>query len=142
MSTTETKLETPIDHSAQGVVVHRLVGPPEDDDPDLCEECGGTDYVCAAMSNGRMSPPELCPLCWPNKHHTPRLQQTLTRAALEAVRALCLEALRDYRAYRKIHPEAFQVSACSERKGAARLARRISRLFKRPNVKADSTANQ
>ena len=53
------------------------------------------------------------------------------------VRVLCLEALRDYRAYRKIHPEAFQVSACSERKGAARLARRISRLFKHPNNQAE-----
>lgn len=49
------------------------------------------------------------------------------------VRALCLEALRDYRAYRKIHPEAFQVWACSERKGAAKLARKIARLLKRPN---------
>jgi len=53
----------------------------------------------------------------------------------DLVRALCLEALRDYRAYRKIHPEAWQVWACSERKGAARLARRISRLLKRPNVR-------
>ena len=52
------------------------------------------------------------------------------------VRALCLEALRDHRAYRKIHPEAFQVWACSERKGAAKLARRISWLLKRPNVPA------
>lgn len=55
---------------------------------------------------------------------------------LRMVRALCLKALRDYRAYRKIHPEAFQVWACSERKGAAKLARRISRLLKRPNDQA------
>lgn len=61
-------------------------------------------------------------------------EQPNPQGSLHAVvRALCLEALRGYRAYRKIHPEAFQVWACSERKGAARLARRISRLLKRPN---------
>lgn len=54
------------------------------------------------------------------------------------VRALCLESLRDYRAYRKIHPEAFQAWACSERKGAAKLARKIARLLKRPNTNAGS----
>jgi hypothetical protein len=49
------------------------------------------------------------------------------------VRAQCAKAIRDYRAYRKIHPEAFQVWACSERKGAMLLARRINRLLGRPN---------
>lgn len=39
---------------------------------------------------------------------------------------LCHEALRGYRAYRKMHPEAFQVWACAERKGAAKLARKIA----------------
>ena len=49
------------------------------------------------------------------------------------VRAQCVKAIRDYRAYRKIHPEAFQVWACSEKKGAMLLARRITRLLGRPN---------
>lgn len=46
------------------------------------------------------------------------------------IRDQCAKAIRDYRAYRKIHPEAFQVWACSEKKGAALLARKISRIFK------------
>ena len=50
------------------------------------------------------------------------------------VRAQCLKAIRDYRNYRRIHPEAFQVWACSERKGAMLLARRISRILSRPNA--------
>jgi hypothetical protein len=49
------------------------------------------------------------------------------------VRAQCAKAIREYRAYRKIHPEAFQVWACSEKKGAMLLARRITRLLGRPN---------
>jgi len=51
----------------------------------------------------------------------------------QRVRAQCAKAIRDYRQYRKIHPEAFQVWACSERKGAALLARRIARIIRKPN---------
>lgn len=54
------------------------------------------------------------------------------------VRAQCAKVIRDYRAYRKIHPEAFQVWACSERKGAALLARRIGRILGRPNARGES----
>lgn len=46
------------------------------------------------------------------------------------IRKQCAKAIREYRAYRKIHPEAFQVWVCSEKKGAALLARKISRIFK------------
>jgi hypothetical protein len=49
------------------------------------------------------------------------------------IREECLKALRDYRAYRKIHPEAFQAWACSQRKGAALMARKILRLIKQAN---------
>jgi hypothetical protein len=28
-----------------------------------CDECEGTGYVCAALPNNRIGPPELCPLC-------------------------------------------------------------------------------
>ncbi len=55
------------------------------------------------------------------------------------VRAQCAKAIREYRAYRKIHPEAFQVWACSEKKGAALLARRISRILGRPNDPSSAT---
>ena len=47
------------------------------------------------------------------------------------IRAQCAKAIREYRAYRKISHEAFQVWACSEKKGAALLARRITRLIGR-----------
>ncbi len=57
------------------------------------------------------------------------------------VRAQCAKAIREYRAYRKIHPEAFKAWACSEQKGAALLARRITRLLGRPNRQlTDKTA--
>jgi len=56
-------------------------------------------------------------------------------ACIRLVRAQCAKAIRDYRQYRKIHPEAFQVWACSERKGAMLMARRITRLLGRPNDK-------
>jgi hypothetical protein len=46
---------------------------------------------------------------------------------IDVIRSQCARAIRDYRQYQKIHPEAFQSWACSERKGAALLARRISR---------------
>ena len=54
-------------------------------------------------------------------------------SCIRLVRAQCVKAIRDYRAYRKIHPEAFQVWACSEKRGAMLLARRITRLLGRPN---------
>lgn len=62
--------------------------------------------------------------------------ETTQREAVDLhrlVRAQCAKAIREYRAYRKINPEAFQVWACSEKKGAALLARRITRLLGRPN---------
>jgi hypothetical protein len=48
----------------------------------------------------------------------------------DKIKLLCVEALRSNRRYKKIHPEAFQVWACSERKGAASLARKIIRIMK------------
>ena len=52
------------------------------------------------------------------------------------VREACLKAIRDYRNYRKIDPEAFQVWSCSERKGAMLLARRLCRVIHSPNSKS------
>lgn len=57
--------------------------------------------------------------------------QTPTSKRLMAILA---QAIRDYRRYRKIHPEAFQVWACSEKKGAALLARSILRILKHQNT--------
>lgn len=34
-----------------------------DDEDKLCVECEGIGYVCAAMSDNRIGPPEPCPLC-------------------------------------------------------------------------------
>jgi hypothetical protein len=45
------------------------------------------------------------------------------------VREECAKAIRAYRAYRKIPFESFQVWACSEKKGAMILARKIVRLL-------------
>ena len=43
----------------------------EDDEEKICEECEGSGYVCAALPNNRIGPPELCPLCSP--HNAPAM---------------------------------------------------------------------
>lgn len=48
----------------------------------------------------------------------------------KAIIETCVKSIRDYKAYRKIDPEAFQIWANSERKGAAKLARKLIRLLK------------
>jgi len=46
------------------------------------------------------------------------------------IRMLCQQAINAKRRYKKIHPDAFQVWACSEKKGAAALGRLIISIIK------------
>jgi hypothetical protein len=46
------------------------------------------------------------------------------------IRMLCQQAINARRRYKKIHPDAFQVWACSEKKGAAALGRKIISIIK------------
>lgn len=48
---------------------------------------------------------------------------------IKLIRAQCAKALRDMRAYKKVNPEAFTVWQYAERKGAALMARRISKIL-------------
>jgi hypothetical protein len=72
-----------------------------------------------------------------NKLPPPPPKPTSSCTVEGLVRAECLKALRTYRAYRKFPPDAFQVWACSEKKGAYLLARRLCRIIKRSNSLLD-----
>lgn len=50
---------------------------------------------------------------------------------IKLIREQCAKALRARRTYKKIHPESFTVWQNAEIKGAALLARRISRILKK-----------
>ena len=58
-----------------------------------------------------------------------RAENDKLNAAVKEIRLRCNGARRDYRRYRRIDPESFQVWACSEYKGAMLLARRLVRLL-------------
>lgn len=48
---------------------------------------------------------------------------------IKLIRNQCAKALRAMRAYKKVHPDSFTVWQHSEIKGAALMARRISRIL-------------
>ncbi|MFN5249814.1 MAG: hypothetical protein ACK5DE_02100 [Bacteroidota bacterium] len=54
----------------------------------------------------------------------------MNKETINLIRDQCAKALKASRAYKKVHPEAFTVWQHAERKGAALLARRISRILK------------
>jgi hypothetical protein len=54
----------------------------------------------------------------------------MNKKIIDLIRAQCAKALRDNRNYKKVGFENFTVWQRSERKGAALLARRISRILK------------
>jgi hypothetical protein len=49
----------------------------------------------------------------------------------QLIREQCAKALRARRSYKKVHPDSFTVWQNAEIKGAALLARRISRILKK-----------
>lgn len=51
-------------------------------------------------------------------------------AQYSTIKTECRTAIRRYKAYKKIPYDSFQVWACSEKKGAYLLARRILRIIK------------
>jgi hypothetical protein len=54
----------------------------------------------------------------------------MTEKNISLIRQQCAKALKARRNYKKIHPDNFTVWQCSEIKGAALLASRISKILK------------